>query len=94
MVAGDTHADRNWDQNGIGDNSITMQDAIYNALQDTSCSGTNVYQAYISGDGMGRNTGSSIARNANTVSLNPEQQTAQDALKAAQKAARPAKPAK
>ena len=93
MVAGDTHADRSWDDN-YSDGSITMQDAIYDALQGTGCSSVQVYQAYIAGDYLDRDIGTSRARVANTVSLSPEAQTAQDALKAARAAARPAKPTK
>ena len=89
----DTHADRNWDYN-FSDGSITMQDAIYNALQGYNPDYVRVYQAFISGDYMNRYTGSSIARKSDTVSLSPEAQAAQDALKAARAAARPAKPTK
>ena len=91
MVAGDTHADRSWDQNGIGDNSITMQDAIENALQGYNFDYVNVYQAYISGDYMDRDIGSSIARGTNKMSSSPEAQATADALKAARAAARPKK---
>ena len=90
MVAGDTHADRTLDEN-FSDGSVTMQDAIENALQGYSVDYVNVYQAYISGDYMDRDVGTSIARKTNTVSLSPEAQTTADALKAARAAARPKK---
>ena len=90
MVAGDTHADTDWDQQ-FGTNSATLGDTIYNALYGTSCSGVDVYQAYISGDTMDRDTGTSLAKGANKVALSSEQQAKVDALKAARAALRPTK---
>jgi hypothetical protein len=101
MVAGDTHADDGYDYVGIGDNSQRLEDAIYDVLTNTSCNYVDVRQATISGTDMYQWSGSSIHRGAAPVSLSAEDQAKADAvkaarvaLKAAQKAARPAKPAK
>jgi hypothetical protein len=92
MVAGDTHADAQMD--GIGDNSIKLQQAIYEALDGTSCYDTEVRQAYIWGDNLNEDIGTSISKGANKMSLSPEDQAKADALKAARAAVRPSKPKK
>jgi hypothetical protein len=98
MVAGDTHADDGYDAGGIGDNSQRLEDAIYDALSGTSCNYVDVRQAYISGTDLNEDSGSSLQRGAAPVALSAEDQAKADAvkaarvaLKAAQKAARPAK---
>ena len=90
MVAGDTHPDRQHDDN-FGNNSATLQDTIYNALQGTSCNDTEVREAYISGDELLEDIGTSLAKGANKVALSSEQQAKVDALKAARAALRPTK---
>jgi hypothetical protein len=87
MVAGDTHSDRQHDYN-FGNNSMTLQDTIYDALQGTSCSDVSVYEAFIAGDYMDRYASSSFARSENKPQLSQEEQSAVDALKAAQAALR------
>jgi hypothetical protein len=101
MVAGDTHADDGYDYNGIGPNSQRLEDAIYDALAGTSCNYVDVRQATISGTDMFEDSGSSLHRGAAPVALSAEDQAKADAVKAArvalkeaQKAARPARPAK
>jgi hypothetical protein len=101
MVAGDTHADDGYDADGIGPNSQRLEDAIYDVLANTSCNYVDVRQAYISGTDLDEDSNSSLQRGAAPVSLSAEDQAKADAvkaarvaLKAAQKAARPAKPAK
>jgi len=101
MVAGDTHADDGYDYNGIGPNSQQLEDAIYDVLSNTSCNYVDVRQAYISGTDLDEDSGSSLQRGAAPVALSAEDQAKADAVKAArvalkeaQKAARPAKPAK
>jgi len=101
MVAGDTHADDGYDYPGIGDNSQRLEDAIYDALAGTSCNYVDVRQAYISGTDLYEDSGSSLQRGAAPVALSAEDQAKVDAvkaarvaLKAAQQAARPARPAK
>jgi len=90
MVAGDTHPDRQHDNN-FGNNSATLQDTIYNALYGTTCNDTEVREAYISGDELLEDVGTSLAKGANKVALSPEQQAKVDALKAARAALRPTK---
>jgi hypothetical protein len=86
MVAGDTHAERTDTTGTYGSNSKTMQDAIYDALSGDNISGlsVNVHQAYIAGDYMDYYYGTSL----NKPALSPAEQTAVDALKAAQAAVR------
>ena len=90
MVAGDTHPDRQHDDN-FGNNSATLQETIYNALQGTSCYDTEVREAYISGDELNEDVGTSFVKGANRVALSSEQQAKVDALKAARAALRPTK---
>ena len=99
MVAGDTHADDGYDDVGIGPNSQRLEDAIYDVLSNTSCNYVDVRQAYISGTDIDQMSGSSLQHGAAPVALSAEEQAKADAvkaarvaLKAAQKAARPAKP--
>ena len=98
MVAGDTHADDGYDYNGIGPNSQRLEDAIYDVLVGTSCNYVDVRQAYISGTDLDEDSSSSLHRGTAPVALSAEDQAKADAvkaarvaLKAAQKAARPAK---
>jgi hypothetical protein len=101
MVAGDTHADDGYDDVGIGPNSQRLEDAIYDVLDGTSCNYVDVRQAYISGTDLDEDSNSSLQRGAAPVALSAEDQAKADAVKAArvalkeaQKAARPARPAK
>jgi hypothetical protein len=87
MVAGDTHADASV-YPGIGSNSMKLQDAIYEALSGTSVSSVVVRQAYIAGDYLQEDTGTSLPRGSDKPALSPAEQTAVDAVKTAQAALR------
>lgn len=83
MVAGDTHPDRQQNDNW-GDNSQTMQDAIYDALAGYNPDSVQVYQSFIAGDYFGDYMGTSL----NRVQPSQEEQSAVDQLKSAQAALR------
>ena len=101
MIAGDTHADDDYTFDGytdIGPNSIPLEDVIYDALSGTSCNGTDVETATISGIELNSVPTNLLRPGAAPVALSAEDQAKVDAvkaarvaLKAAQQAARPAK---
>ena len=86
MVAGDTHADAGYDNN-LGANSMKLQDVIYDVLSGTSVISVNVYQAFITGDYMDRDVGTSLQRGT-PPQLSQEEQAAVEAVKTAQAALR------
>jgi len=100
MVAGDTHADDDYTFDGrdLSPNSTPLEDVIYEALSGTSCDSVDVETATISGTELDSVPTNLLRPGAAPVSLSEEDQAKADAvraarvaLKAAQKAARPAK---